>query len=533
MCSALFFLQDGKTIRVQSMASSGDMYRAPFPAYRKGNGMEKFLEQLNQIALQLSDWVWGIPLIVLLMVVGILLSVRMRFLQIRQLPRALKFMVQNEEGASGEVSSFGALCTALSATIGTGNIVGVATAVTLGGPGALFWMWVAAFFGMATKYAEGLLAVRYRTVDEKGHALGGAFYYIERGIAERFPKLKKPARVLAILFAFFGAGAGLFGIGTITQVNGIASAIQNLVDPEKQGTVVLLGHDFGCTWTALIVAVVTAVLVGLVIIGGISRISSVSQVVVPFMACLYVIICAAVLVVNASAIPNAFVQIFEGAFGLRAAAGGAVGAMFLAMQKGIARGMFSNESGLGSASIAAAAAQTSHPARQGLVAMTGTFIDTIVICTMTGLSIISTGSHLTGLEGAAVTANAFTTVFPSAPIVGKALLAACLVFFAFTTILGWDYYGERCVEYLAKGRQLPVKIYRWVYILAVLIGPFLTVAFVWNFSDALNGLMAFPNLIGLVVLSGVCAKETKDYLAKLRSEKQEKKTKKQKENANA
>ncbi|MGI6260659.1 MAG: alanine:cation symporter family protein [Acutalibacteraceae bacterium] len=222
--------------------------------------MENFLDRLNQIALQLTEWVWGIPLIVLLLAVGILLSVRMHFLQLRQLPRALKFMVQNEEGGSGEVSSFGALCTALSATIGTGNIVGVATAISLGGPGALFWMWVAAFFGMATKYAEGLLAVKYRTVDADGHVLGGAFYYIERGIAERFPKWKGSARVLAVLFAVFGAGAGLLGIGTITQVNGIASAIQNLTDPEKAGMVVLFGHSFGFTWTTLIVAVVTALL---------------------------------------------------------------------------------------------------------------------------------------------------------------------------------------------------------------------------------------------------------------------------------
>lgn len=359
--------------------------------------MENFLDRLNQIALQLTEWVWGIPLIVLLLAVGILLSVRMHFLQLRQLPRALKFMVQNEEGGSGEVSSFGALCTALSATIGTGNIVGVATAILLGGPGALFWMWVAAFFGMATKYAEGLLAVKYRTVDADGHVLGGAFYYIERGIAERFPKWKGSARVLAVLFAVFGAGAGLLGIGAITQVNGIASAIQNLTDPEKAGMVVLFGHSFGFTWTTLIVAVVTALLVGLVIIGGIRRISNVSQVVVPFMACAYVLICIVVLIVNAKTIPNAFVEIFQGAFGLRAAAGGAVGAMFLAMQKGIARGMLSNESGLGSASIAAAAAKTGSAARQGLVTMTGTFIDTLVICTMTGLAILSTGSHQTGL----------------------------------------------------------------------------------------------------------------------------------------
>lgn len=482
--------------------------------------MGNVMDWLNSVIVAIDDIVWGIPLIVLLMAVGIVLTVRLRFLQVRQLPRALRFMVKNEEEGHGEVSSFGALCTALAATIGTGNIVGVATAVVAGGPGALFWMWVAAFVGMATKYAEGLLAVKYRTIDEQGHALGGAFYYIERGMGPKFKWLAK-------LFAIFGACAGLFGIGTITQINGISSAVQNLFDPEKAGAVVLFGHNFGCTWSTLITAVVITVCVGLVVIGGVKRIASVSQVVVPFMAVIYVAACVVVLCVNARAIPQAFVEIFEGAFGMRAVAGGAVGAMLMAMQKGIARGIFSNEAGLGSASIAAAAAKTQHPARQGLVTMTGTFVDTIVICTMTGLAIVTTGAWDMGLEGVAVTAQAFATGFPFAPYLGQLLLALCLVFFAFTTILGWDYYGERCLEYLT-GNRTAVKVYRWAYILMVLCGPFLTVAFVWNAADVFNGLMAFPNLIALFALSGVVAKETKSYLDWLKKQPPKEKKRKQK-----
>ena len=482
--------------------------------------MGNVMDWLNDIIVAIDDIVWGIPLIVLLMAVGILLTVRLRFLQVRQLPRALKFMVKNEEDGHGEVSSFGALCTALAATIGTGNIVGVATAVVAGGPGALFWMWIAAFVGMATKYAEGLLAVKYRTVDGDGHVLGGAFYYIERGMGPKFKWLAK-------LFAVFGACAGLFGIGTITQINGISSAVQNFFSPEKTDVVVLFGHDFGCTWSTLITAVVITVCVGLVVIGGVKRIASVSQVVVPFMAVLYVVACVVVLCVNAEAIPRAFAEIFEGAFGLRAAAGGAIGAMLMAMQKGIARGIFSNEAGLGSASIAAAAAKTQHPARQGLVTMTGTFIDTIVICTMTGLAIITTDAWDMGLEGVEVTAQAFSTGFPFAPVLGQLLLALCLVFFAFTTILGWNYYGERCLEYLTGGNRTALNIYRWAYILMVLCGPFLTVAFVWNAADVFNGLMAFPNLIALVVLSGVVAKETRSYLDWLKKQPPKEKKKKQ------
>ncbi|MDF2540648.1 MAG: alanine:cation symporter family protein [Herbinix sp.] len=463
---------------------------------------------LNEFIVWFDGIVWGLPLIILVITVGIYLTIRLGLLQVIHLPKALKFMVNNEEGGTGEVTSFAALCTALSATIGTGNIVGVATAIVAGGPGALFWMWIAAFFGMATKYAEGLLAVKFRHIDKSGHVLGGPFYYIELGMGSRFKWLAK-------LFAFFGACAGLMGIGTFTQINGISTAVENFFSSENATTISLLGKDY--TLSLIITGIVVTLCAGLVLIGGIQRISNFAQIVVPFMAITYVGICIILLVNNYQAIPGALVEIFEGAFGLRAATGGALGAIMVAMQKGIARGIFSNESGLGSAPIAAAAAQTKEPARQGLVSMTGTFIDTIIICTMTGLSIVITKSWDIGLEGVKVTDNAFAQGLPFAPWVGSFLLMICLIFFAFTTIIGWNYYGERCLEYLTKGNQKPVIAYRWLYILAVFIGPYMTIQAVWNIADIFNGMMAFPNLIALIALSGVVIKESKDYYKRLKN----------------
>jgi len=466
------------------------------------------LEQINSFISWFDGIVWGLPLIILVLLVGILLTIRTGLLQVRHLPRALKYMVKNEEGGKGEVSSFGALCTALSATIGTGNIVGVATAVVAGGPGALFWMWIAAFFGMATKYAEGLLAIKYRSIDKDGHVLGGPFYYIENGMGKNWKWLAKA-------FAFFGAAAGLMGIGTFVQINGISDSVHNYFDVNNLWTVSILGRSY--SWTIVITAVVVTLCAGLVIIGGLKRIASVSEIIVPFMAIFYVIATIIVICVNYKAIPDAFVQIFEGAFGLRAVGGGALGAMLVAMQKGVARGIFSNESGLGSAPIAAAAAKTHEPVRQGLVSMTGTFVDTIIICTMTGLCIITTGSWNIGLEGAAVTQNAFQAGFSFAPALGSFILMLSLVFFAFTTIIGWNYYSERCMEYLTNGNMKPVIVYRWLYILAVFIGPFMTIEVVWNISDIFNGLMAFPNLVALLALSGVVAAETRKYFAKVKA----------------
>ena len=463
--------------------------------------------QIDKIITAIDNAVWGLPLICLIMATGIFLTARLGLVQIRHLGKAFKFMFKDEEDGSGEVTSFGALCTALSATIGTGNITGVATAIALGGPGALFWMVIAAFFGMATKYAEGLLAIKYRTIDADGHVLGGPFYYIENGMGVKF-------RWLAKIFAFFGAGVGLFGIGTFTQVNGISSAVRNFFDPNMAHTVALFGNDY--SWATVISCLVLTVCVGMVVLGGIKRIAKVSEIVVPFMAVLYVVLAVIIMVTNITAIPAAIVTIVKSAFTGSALAGGAMGSMIVAMQKGIARGIFSNEAGLGSAPIAAAAAQTKEPVRQGLVSMTGTFIDTIVICTLTGLSIVLTGAwQVEGLEGVEVTTYAFQQGLPFAPQISAFLLMMCLVFFAFTTILGWDYYSERCLAYLSGSNKTALKIFRWLYIAAVFIGPYFTVSAVWVIADIFNALMAIPNLIALLSLSGVVVAETQSYLKRM------------------
>ena len=461
--------------------------------------------QIDKIITAIDNAVWGLPLICLIMATGIFLTARLGLVQIRHLGKAFKFMFKDEEDGSGEVTSFGALCTALSATIGTGNITGVATAIALGGPGALFWMVIAAFFGMATKYAEGLLAIKYRTIDADGHVLGGPFYYIENGMGKKWTWLAK-------IFAFFGAGVGLFGIGTFTQVNSIASAVKNFFDPDMAHTVSLFGGNY--SWATVVAGVILTLCVGLVVLGGIQRIAKVSEVIVPFMAVLYVGLAVIIIITNITAVPAALASIVKSAFTGSALAGGAVGSVFVAMQKGVARGIFSNESGLGSAPIAAAA-RTKEPVRQGLVSMTGTFIDTIVICTMTGLSIVIAGSWLNPeLEGVAITMDAFQKGLPFPSFVATFSLMLCLVFFAFTTILGWNYYGERCVEYLFNRNKGVVMGYRILYILAVFIGPYMTVKAVWNIADIFNALMAFPNLIALLALNGVIVKETRDFHAK-------------------
>ena len=365
-------------------------------------------------------------------------------------------------------------------------------------------MILAAFFGMATKYSEGLLAVKFRTVDEDGHALGGPFYYIEKGMGKRWKWLAK-------IFAFFGMCVGLFGIGTFTQVNGIASAVKDFFDPNSLHTVTIPGIG-EYSWAVVIASLILAVCAALVIIGGIKRIAEVSQVIVPFMAIFYVAVCLLLLVCNFTKIPEAIVIIVKSAFAPQSIAGGVAGSMIVAMQKGIARGIFSNEAGLGSAPIAAAAAQTKEPVRQGLVSMTGTFIDTIIICTMTGLSIVLTGAwKVEGLEGVQVTTYAFQNGLPIPAQAASFILMVCLIFFAFTTILGWDYYGERCLEYFSNGSKKSVMVYRWIYIAAVFIGPYMTVSAVWTIADIFNGLMAIPNMIALIVLNGVVVKETRDY----------------------
>lgn len=464
---------------------------------------------LNDVLGSIDNFVWGVPLIVMILAVGLLLTIRLRFLQITKLPQAIRNVMANERsGEHGEVSSFGALCTALSATIGTGNIVGVATAIVAGGPGALFWMWIAALLGTATKYSECLLAVRFRNIAPDGHVVGGPFCYIENGMGKKWKWLAK-------LFAFFGAAAGMMGIGTFTQMNGITSAVHNFFDPANASTVHLFGQDY--SWSIVIAGVFLTICAGLVIIGGLQRISKVAEFIVPFMAILYVALALIIIIGNITKVPAAIVEIVQSAFGMRAAAGGAIGAMMIAMQKGIARGIFSNEAGLGSAPIAAAAAQVEMPAKQGLVSMLGTIIDTLIICTMTGLSIVITGTWNIGLEGVSVTTKAFELGLPFPSQVASFCLMVCLIFFAFTTILGWSYYGERCLDYLTGGNKAAMTGYRWIYIFAVLAGPFMTVSAVWTIADIFNGMMAIPNLIALVALNGVVVAETKRYLDTLPS----------------
>ena len=489
-----------------------------------------WLDTFTKYVDKVDDMVWGttfeiggipFPLVIMLILFGgILLTVRLGGMQFVRLPLALKYMLMNEKvegGAKGEVSSFGALCTALSATIGTGNIVGVATAYVAGGPGAIFWMWLAALFGMATKYAEGLLAVKYREHDEvSGHTLGGPFYYIERGMG---PKWKW----LACVFAFFGVLVGLFGIGTFTQVNSICGSFnqffKSYIDTANVHNFVIFGNEYSCA--TVFGSILLTFMVGMVVIGGLQRIAKVSAKVIPLMVVLYVTFSLILIFCNLGKIPAAVGTIVSSAFGLKAAAGGAMGAIIVAMQKGIARGVFSNEAGLGSAPIAAAAAQTKECVRQGLVSMTGTFLDTIIVCSMTGLALTMTNQPYQvegAATGAAVTMKAFAVGIPFMPaIVTDALVMVSLVLFGFTTILGWDYYSERCLEYLTNGRMGPVLTYRWLYIIAVFIGPYMTVSAVWGIADVVNGLMAIPNMIALIALSGVVAYETKSYFKRLKN----------------
>ena len=445
------------------------------------------LEMLTAI----DDFVWGPPLLVLLVGTGIWLTIRLRLIQVFKLGSALKLIFSAKSDGSGDVTSFKALCAALAATVGTGNIVGVATAVKAGGPGALFWMWMAAFFGMATKYAECLLAVKYRTVDKNGDISGGPMYYIENGLGKAY----KP---LAVAFAAFGILCAYFGIGTFAQVNSIVEITQ-----------ITAGIPVMYTGIAL------TIVVAAVTIGGLKSIASVAGKVVPAMALLYFLTTVAILIAMADKVPAAIAMVLQDAFTPAAAQGGFLGAtVMLAMRSGVARGVFSNESGLGSAPIVAAAAKTKWAAEQGLVSMTGTFIDTIIICSLTGLSLIVTGAWCGPLNGAAMTDAAFTSVFPTW---GSMMLMIGLVLFAFTTILGWNYYGERCVEYLMGVKA--IMPYRVIFIILIACGPFLKLEEIWVLADIVNGLMAIPNLIALLALTGVVVAETKAYEKHLEEQK--------------
>ena len=440
------------------------------------------MEPINDFFSLLSSFLWGWPMIILLLGTHVFLTFRLRIPQ-RKLFTGIKLSIKKDTKAEGDVSQFGALATALAATIGTGNIVGVATAVALGGPGAVMWCWLTGIFGMSTKYAEGLLAVKYRVKTADGRMLGGPMYALERGLGMRW---------LAILFAIFTALAS-FGIGCTVQANSIA---------------LLANETFGVpTW---IVGILICLLTALVILGGVKAIAKVCTILVPFMAVLYVIGCVAILCFNYNYVWPAVQLIVNSAFNPAAAGGGLVGAtVMIAARYGIARGLFSNESGLGSAPIVAAAAQTRNPVRQALVSSTGTFWDTVIICALTGLVLVSSilaYPDITFDDGAALTKVAFSKI----PYVGAPLLSFGILTFAFSTIIGWSYYGESAVNYL-EGRKTN-RFYRILFIVALFFGSIINLDIIWNIADCMNALMAIPNLVALILLSGVAARETKKYL---------------------
>ena len=446
------------------------------------------MEFITSIISSINSIVWGVPMLVMILGVGLFLTFGLKLMPILKLGTGFKLLWQGripdkDKNAKGEISPFNALMTSLSATIGTGNIAGVATAIFLGGPGALFWMWCTALVGMATKFAEAVLAVKYREVDENGNHSGGPMYYIKNGLSSKWAWL-------GTAFAIFGSIAG-FGIGNTVQANSVANAIESSfgVDP-------------------LVTGIVMMVLVGLVLMGGVKRIGDVAGKLVPLMAIFYIGCGIVVLAMNASELPAAFALIIKSAFTTTAAEGGFAGAaVWAAMRFGVARGVFSNEAGLGSAPIAHAAAQTNNPVAQGLVAMLGTFIDTLIVCSITGLAIIVTGEWTSGATGAELTSNAFASAIPY----GNYIVAISLSVFAFTTILGWSLYGEKCVQYLFGVKA--IMPFRILWILVVPLGAAGSLEFIWLLADTMNAFMAIPNLIALALLSPVVFKLTREYFA--------------------
>lgn len=442
-----------------------------------------FVNTIHEGVKWLNGYLWGPPMLVLLFGTHLYLTVRLGFIQ-RHTWLGIKLSFKSDGQGQGDVSHFGSLSTALAATIGTGNIVGVATALSLGGPGAMLWMWLTGVFGIATKYSEALLAVKYRVKTSDGTMLGGPMYALEKGLGQKW---------LAVLFCVFTAIAA-FGIGNMVQANSVATLSKDVLHVP--------------TW---VTGAVMAVLTFVVIVGGIRSLARVCERLVPFMAMFYVMGCAVILVMNIEFIPRAIALIFHDAFSPRAAGGGFVGAAVLAaMRYGVARGLFSNESGLGSAPIVAAAAQTRNPVRQALVSASGTFWDTVVVCAFTALvlvtSVLRDPVALQGVQSIALTKAAFAQI----PYVGPIVLTVGLLTFVFSTILGWSYYGERAVEYLAGKRS--IRAYRYLWVIAVFVGSVVSVPFVWDLADAMNALMAIPNLVALLLLSGVIASETRKYL---------------------
>ncbi|MCC4723633.1 sodium:alanine symporter family protein [Salinicoccus sp. RF5] len=445
-------------------------------------------ERFENFTADISGFVWGLPLIILLVGTGLYLTVRLALFSFRMLPYSLKLVFTKADTKSeGDITHFQALMTALAATVGTGNVVGVATAVVIGGPGAVFWMWITALVGMATKYSEGVLGVKYRQKNAKGEMSGGPMYYLEYGLGQKW---------LGVLFAFFAVFAAIFGIGNMIQANaasGVALDVFNIP-----------------VW---VTGIVFAVLIGLVLIGGVKSIGKTASILVPFMVALYLIAGVLILMLHIDQVPAAFGLIFSDAFSGNAVAGGALGTV---IRMGVARGLFSNEAGLGTGGIAAAAARTDVPPRQALVSMTQVFIDTIIVCTITGVSLTMAGLYTSGTEGAALTAQSFDQLLPG---FGDIIVAVTLLTFIFSTILGWGYFGEKCFTYLVGDNF--TLLYRVIFVLAIIPGATMSLGTVWNLGDIFNGLMAVPNLIGLLLLSGVVAAETKEFIHLRKREKQE------------
>ena len=462
------------------------------------------LQTIEAVNSAVNNFIWGVPAMICIIGVGLYLSIRTRFLQIRKFPYAIKTTIgrvfRKREASDGAMTPFQAVCTALAATVGTGNIAGVAGAIAIGGPGAVFWMWISAALGMCTKFSEVTLAVHFRETNARGELIGGPMYYIKNGLGKNW-------RWLAALFSLFGV-LTVFGTGNATQVNTITTAINSALLNYH-----LINEDAVST-SNLIIGIIIAILVATVLLGGVKRIGRVTEKLVPFMALIYIVLSLGVILLNLNRVPFVFASIVEGAFSPASVTGGVVGSFFLSMKKGVSRGIFSNESGLGSAPIAAAAAQTKEPVRQGLISMTGTFLDTIIVCTMTGLVLVITGAWSNPeLSGASVTNYAFAQGLGTS--IGATIVTVGLLFFAFTTILGWCYYGERCFLYLVGIRG--IKVYRFVFIVLVGAGSFLTLDLIWILADIVNGLMAFPNLVALIGLRKEIISETKDYFERLKA----------------
>lgn len=445
-------------------------------------------ESIADFIAWLSGFVWGLPLIIFLVGTGIFLTIRISFFSFRMLPYSLKMLFKREDATSeGDISHFQAVMTALAATVGTGNVVGVATAVVIGGPGAVFWMWMTALVGMATKYSEGILGVKYRQKNSKGEMSGGPMYYLEHGLGQKW---------LGVLFAFFAVFAAIFGIGNMIQANAASDVALDVFNVP--------------TW---LTGVIMAVLVGSVLLGGVKSIGRTAGILVPFMIVFYLLAGITIMIIQIDQVPAAIGLIFTDAFTGNAVAGGALGTV---IRMGVARGLFSNEAGLGTGGIAAAAAKTDVPARQALISMTQVFIDTIVVCSITGITLVMADMYASGTEGAALTAQSFEAFLPG---VGDYVVAITLLVFIFSTILGWGYFGEKCFTYLVGSKF--TMLYRIVFVIAIIPGATMSLSTVWNLGDVFNALMAVPNLIGLVLLSGVVVAETKVFLDIRKKEKEQ------------